>query len=120
VQIGAAAEKTGLSVKTIRFYESAGLIPVPPRVGRYRHYSESTVELLLLIRGARAMGLSIRDLKNMIRWVDGQVDWQHMALCMGEQKMRLREQIQQLETQIAGLDLCLSQIDHCPDLARRP
>lgn len=120
MQIGVAAAKTGLSVKAIRFYESAGLIPPPPRVGRYRQYSESTVELLLLIRGARAMGISISELKNMIRWVDGQVDWQHMAGCMEQQKARFREQIQQLETQIAGLDLCLSQIDHCPDLARKP
>ena len=33
MKIGELAKATGLSTKTIRFYESEGLIPDPPRTG---------------------------------------------------------------------------------------
>jgi DNA-binding transcriptional MerR regulator len=44
LQIGQVAQKTGLSVDAIRFYEKSGLLPRPARTqGGYRLYEEREV-----------------------------------------------------------------------------
>lgn len=54
MQIGAVAQKTGLSVDAIRFYEKQGLLPTPPRSnGGYRLYAETDVERLDFVTRAQ-------------------------------------------------------------------
>ena len=43
--IGELSKRTGLSVKAIRLYEEKGLVKPPLRVGRYRVYQESDIEV---------------------------------------------------------------------------
>ena len=115
--IGAVARRTGLSIKAIRFYENTGLIPAPPRAGRYRRYDDAAVEILLLIKEARALGLTIAGLKGLIQSADGLLDWQRVATFLQQQKARIRGEIATLEAQLARIDDCLEQIESCPDLA---
>ncbi len=62
--IGQLAHATGVPAKTIRYYEQVGVLPVPRRSGAgYRHYSRHDVHRLLFIRRARALGLSLANLK---------------------------------------------------------
>ena len=57
VFIGRAAEQTGVKVPTIRYYESIGLIPAPPRSeGNQRRYDRTARDRLRFIAHARAMG----------------------------------------------------------------
>lgn len=114
--IGGVARKTGLSVKAIRFYESAGLIPPPPRAGRYRRYDDTSVEILLLIKQARALGLSIAGLKDLIHWADGQMDWRRVVDFLEQHKARLRDEIRALEDQLARIDACIAEMETCPSL----
>jgi len=114
--IGSAARKTGLSIKAIRFYEREGLIPTPARAGRYRRYDDTTVELLLLIKEARALGLSIAGLKELIQWVDGQMNWQRVVDFLEQQKARIRDEIRALEDQLARIDSCIAEMETCPTL----
>lgn len=63
--IGALSKMTGVSRKTIHHYESIGLIPVPQRKGRYRVYSETDADLIFMIRRAKSLGFSLKEVKEL-------------------------------------------------------
>lgn len=57
------ARKTGVPAKTIRYYESIGLLPRPKRAANnYRQYTPADVERLRFIAGARSVGLALEDI----------------------------------------------------------
>ena len=61
------AKQTGVSAKTIRYYESVGLIPRPERAANnYRLYTPVYIERLRLIASARALGLSLDDISEIL------------------------------------------------------
>jgi len=65
--IGAVSRRTGLSSKTIRFYEDEGLVPPPRRSeSGYRLYSEADVVRLQLIGRARLLGLDLATVRNLV------------------------------------------------------
>jgi DNA-binding transcriptional MerR regulator len=60
-------QQTGVSAKTIRYYESIGLLPRPKRAeNNYRQYSPPDVERLRLIASARNLGLSLTDIAEIL------------------------------------------------------
>lgn len=69
--IGQAARATGLSAKTIRYYEGIGLVPRPPRhdaqlrTGGNRVYSNRDLGRLRFIRQARALGLGLEEIRQL-------------------------------------------------------
>jgi len=66
--IGDLATETGVKIPTIRYYESIGLIPAPPRSeGNQRRYDPSALERLRFIAHARAMGFPMPELRAMLR-----------------------------------------------------
>ena len=70
--IGQVAKSTGVGAKTIRFYEAAGVLPAPSRTpAGYRQYTAEGVQQLLFVRRARALGLSLHDLKTLMGALDG-------------------------------------------------
>lgn len=65
--IGEISKRTGLPTKTIRFYESIGLIARPERADNgYRTYPESRIQELVLIKNARDLGLPIPRIKKLM------------------------------------------------------
>lgn len=67
MQIKTLAEKTGISAKTIRYYESVGLMPPPKRgENNYRIYDESAVERLRFIASARRLDIPLRDIAEIL------------------------------------------------------
>ena len=69
--VGQLARATGVPAKTIRYYEQVGVLPVPRRSATgYRHYSRRDVHRLLFIRRARALGLSLANLKALTAELD--------------------------------------------------
>ena len=67
MNIRQAAESSGLSADTIRFYERRAVLPQPPRrPNGYRDYSERHVETLRLAVGLRALGLSLDEMGAML------------------------------------------------------
>src|SRR5215216_2344352 len=57
------AQRTGVSAKTIRYYESIGLLPDPPRAeNNYRQYSPEVIERLRFIVTARSLGFNLTDI----------------------------------------------------------
>jgi MerR family transcriptional regulator, copper efflux regulator len=64
--IGQVAKTSGIAAKTIRFYEAAGVLPVPGRTASgYRQYTAEDVQQLRFVGRARVLGLSVRDLKRL-------------------------------------------------------
>ncbi|KPH63403.1 MerR family transcriptional regulator [Pseudoalteromonas porphyrae] len=60
--IGKLSEKSGVSVKTIRFYEEIALIKRPQRSGKYRVYDDSYIEILTMIKLAKTYGFTLKEL----------------------------------------------------------
>jgi MerR family transcriptional regulator, copper efflux regulator len=106
--VGQLARATGVPAKTIRYYEQVGVLPMPQRSGvGYRHYSRHDVHRLLFIRRARALGLSLTNLKALTAELDsGECLTMRPRLyeLVTEQLRAVREQIAEfhvLERQLA-------------------
>ena len=66
-KIGVLAEKTGLSIQTIRFYERKALIAPPERTqANYRRYTEDALQQLMLIKQCRALDMTIDEIKQLM------------------------------------------------------
>ena len=66
LRIGQLAHATGVSAKTIRYYEQVGVLPAPGRTAAgYRQYTDRGVHRLRFVRRARALGLSLAHLKTL-------------------------------------------------------
>jgi MerR family mercuric resistance operon transcriptional regulator len=68
MRIGQVARLANVTVQTIRFYEKKGLLPRSSRrlLSGYREFAPQTVELLRGIKQARAVGFSIREIKEVL------------------------------------------------------
>lgn len=109
--IGEASKKTGLSIKAIRFYEKIGLIRQLERKGRYRVYEETHIELLILIKEAKELGITLSKLQGVIVYNKGNVDWQKIKRFLREIRQQLINDIQDIEMKISNLDKCFNQIN---------
>ncbi|NNE94651.1 MAG: heavy metal-responsive transcriptional regulator [Acidimicrobiales bacterium] len=67
MRIGELADRGGVSTKTIRYYESIGILPEPARTGGgYRDYPAEAVERLGFIRDAQASGLTLAEIASVL------------------------------------------------------
>ena len=67
MKIGELGEAAGVSTKTIRYYESIGLIEEPERTASgYRDYDERAVERLRFVRDAQATGLTLAEIASVL------------------------------------------------------
>ena len=65
--IGQAARAAGLTRKAVRLYEAKGLLPAATRsAAGYRLYTPGDVELLTFIGRARALGLHLDDIRDVL------------------------------------------------------
>ena len=72
MRIGIAARASGVPAKTIRYYESIGLIQKAERGDNtYRHYDDDDVAVLRFIQRARSFDFSIADVAELLSlWRD--------------------------------------------------
>jgi MerR family mercuric resistance operon transcriptional regulator len=65
------ARATGCNIETIRYYETIGVMPDPPR-GRngYRSYSKDHVRRLRFVTRARDLGFSLEEIRGLLSLVD--------------------------------------------------
>jgi DNA-binding transcriptional MerR regulator len=98
VKIGAVAELTGTSTKTIRFYEQAGLLSAPARTrSGYRDYGPEVVERLRFIARGQAAGLTLAQVRQILAIHDrGEPPCGHV-------REILRSRLDQVRVQLAEL-----------------
>ena len=66
MNIGQAAERAGLPVKTLRYYEEIGLVAPDRQPNGYRDYGEADVHKLRFLQRARGLGFSIEDCRALL------------------------------------------------------
>ncbi|HEX4741244.1 MAG TPA: helix-turn-helix domain-containing protein [Caulobacteraceae bacterium] len=71
IQIGELSRRTGCNIETIRYYERIGLIPAPPRRGRYRSYGGEDVGRLGFVRRARELGFTLDEVRALLGLAGG-------------------------------------------------
>lgn len=118
MNIGSAAEKSGLPPKTIRYYEEIGLVVADRKENGYRDYSSDHVHKLSFLRRSRNLGFSLEECRHLLSLYEDQnrtsaevKDLASSKLLEIDEKieelMALRETLANLVTSCAG--------DHRPD-----
>ena len=70
--IGEVASRTGLSLRTIRYYETVGLVAPSGRTdGGFRLYTEADVQRLLLVRSLKPADFALDELQEIVSLHDG-------------------------------------------------
>lgn len=129
VNIGTAAELSGISAKMVRHYESLGLLPAVARTDSgYRQYSEAEVHTLRFIKRARDLGFSMAEIAELVAL------WQNRRRASASVKRIAQKHVDELAQRIEAMQAMqrtLHQLLHhchgderpdCPildDLARR-
>ena len=73
MNIGEAAKKSGLSVKTVRYYDEINLIkPIKNKATNYRHYTTADLAKLQFIGKARRFNFSIKECKELLSLYENQ------------------------------------------------
>ncbi|WP_415951691.1 MerR family transcriptional regulator [Streptomyces sp. KLOTTS4A1] len=92
MQIGEVAERTGLSLRTIRHYEDVGLVtPSARSKGGFRLYTEADVERLMVVRRMKPLDFSLDEMRDLLEITDRIGDPEHPP--QGEDRDRLRERL---------------------------
>lgn len=125
MRIGDLATQTGVTTKTIRYYESIGLLPAPPRTDAgYRDYNHQATERLRFIRDAQATGLSLNEIQSILELKDsGQGTCDHTKSLLLGHLTELDRQIERLAaTRTTLIELTTRVLDldptDCTDPAR--
>ncbi len=119
MNIGQAAEASGVSAKMLRYYEAIGLIPKAGRTDAgYRTYGEADVNTLRFIRRARDLGLPIERIKLLVGlWRDKDRPSAEVKRIAAGHVAELRAKIAELAGMCAALqelaDACHG--DHRPE-----
>jgi MerR family copper efflux transcriptional regulator len=106
--IGEAAQRTGVSAKAIRYYESIDLLPRPSRhPNGYRRYSTADINRLILLRCVRLLGVPLFMAKPLLQETPD-------ARCIEVQQEVLRlvqKRLTTLDQQIAQLQLFRAELE---------
>ena len=119
MNIGQAAQASGVSAKMIRYYEQTGLIPEAHRTSSgYRAYSERDIHVLQFIRRSRDLGFSIAEISELLQlWQDHSrqsADVKRIALLHISDLRKKIKEMEQMATTLEHLASCCSG-DHRPD-----
>ena len=99
MRIGELARATGVSAKTIRFYEEVGLLQAPPRRhNNYRDYGDVDVATLNFVQRARNLGFSIKDVERLLAL------WRDKDRASADVKAFAVRHIAEVEARIAELE----------------
>jgi MerR family copper efflux transcriptional regulator len=71
MHIGELADKTGLSLRTLRHYDEVGLVSASGRSeGGFRLYTQTDYDRLILIRRMKPLGFSLEEMADLLRIID--------------------------------------------------
>lgn len=103
--ISEVAERSGVPAKTLRYYEEIGVLPPPERSDSgYRQYGEETLGRLTFIAGAKAAGLTLAEIRDVVVLrEDGAAPCSHVASLLDVKANAVARQIADLQALLAEL-----------------
>jgi MerR family transcriptional regulator, copper efflux regulator len=109
---GEVAERAGIGVEALRFYQRKGLVPEPPRSANgYRRFPPDTVRRLRFIQRAQAIGFSLAEIGELLELrVDAETDCDAVRQRAAGRLREVEEKIRDLERVRASLS---SLVDAC-------
>lgn len=110
MNIGKAAELSGISAKMIRYYESVGVIPEAIRNSSgYRDYTEKDVHRLQFIARARDLGFSVEQIGELLAL------WQDRSRASSDVKRIALNHVTALEQKVVKLQQMSETLRHLAD-----
>ncbi len=107
MNIGVAANASGVSAKMIRHYESVGLFPEAVRTDSgYRQYSDKEVMTLRFIRHSRDLGFSIEQIRELLGL------WQNRRRPSRQVKALAQAHIEELDEKLKELQAMKATLEH--------
>jgi MerR family transcriptional regulator, redox-sensitive transcriptional activator SoxR len=112
--IGEAAERTGVPASTLRFWEKAGLLSRPRRVGGKRRYEVGTLREIELVALAKQAGFTLAETRVILAGLSAKTPpsevWRHLAVRKLPQVERILDEAKTMKAILeAGLRCeCLS------------
>lgn len=115
LKIGQLAQASGVSAKTIRYYEEAHLLPPASRAENgYRLYAAEDVDRLQFIRNARSLDFSLDDLREVLALRDrGEAPCRAVVNLLQEKSVEIEariEQLRRLQQELAQLQAQAAQL----------
>ena len=109
LSVGQLAERTGLAVSALHFYERSGLISSTRDSGNRRRYARDTLRRLAFIRASQRVGISLAEIRKALdalpkRRTPREADWFKLSIAW---QKRLDEQIAQLTRLHEDLTNCI-------------
>lgn len=106
LKIGELAERTGVSVRSLRYYEDQGLLAAERSPSGQRHYAPDAVERVELLKQLYAAGLTSRAILEVLPCVHAPSAQTNddAFVRMLEQRERLRSNIEELQATLRSLD----------------
>ena len=109
LSIGEVSRRSGVAASALRFYEDAGLLTSARTVGGARCYPRSALRRIAVIQAAKAVGMSLADLKTALDALPAgrtptKADWERLSRSW---RLRLDERIRELEQLRDGLTSCI-------------
>ena len=98
MNIGTVADRAGVTSKTIRYYESIGLIDPARRTDSgYRVYDERDVQTLRFVHRARSLGFSVSEVADLLAL------WRDRNRASADVKALARQHLRDIDRKIADL-----------------
>jgi Cu(I)-responsive transcriptional regulator len=107
LNIGEAAEASGVSAKMIRHYEEIGLVPRAGRtVAGYRVYRDADVHVLRFVRRSRDLGFTMKEIAGLLGL------WQNRRRASADVKRLASAHMADLDARIAELQAMRRTLEH--------
>ena len=99
VRIGELADRSGVAVKTIRYYEDIGVLDPPERTSSgYRDYDDPAIDRLAFIRAAQAVGLTLGEIRQVVALRErGQTPCTHVVALLDRRADEIGQRIAELQ-----------------------
>ena len=120
LSVGEVAERSGVAVSTLHFYESAGLIQSWRNAGNQRRYAREVLRRVAVIRVAQRAGISLADIRDALKGLPNERtptsdDWKKLS---ARWRADLDDRIHRLTRLRNQLDGCIGcgclSLDVCP------
>jgi len=111
MRIGAAADRAGVNVQTLRYYERRGLLPrLPRRASGYREFHDDAVRIVRFIKRAQDLGFSLDEVEELIRLRGEKRRDRARVRAVAERRVR---QIDRKLAELSAMKHALSHLLHC-------